>query len=196
MSWINGLLIGAGEGLRSGSRTYFSELARRKEQEQQDLAREDQRVTAIDRMMRERDEFAERKRANRAQEELERDRNVQSSMDRMLARENSRYGADEATRRAVETALIRAQSAQTVAGMPPRTRPRQPTPASPDGMSASQREGRMLLKRMYTNPAEKAAFEDAWRKAREAFPDADPGDVAVAAQRYLDRLKRDQDSRF
>lgn len=196
MSFINGLLIGVGEGLRRGSEKYFEALDKRRQRQLQDEALVEDRLERVRRAMREHDEFEERKRATRKQEELEHERNVQSSLDRMLERENRRYAADEATRRAVETALLRAQQArEREAAITERARtprPRQPNPSNPDGLTATQREGLMLLKREYTDPQEKADFEAAWRKARAAFPNAHPGDVAVAAQRYLDRIKKDR----
>jgi hypothetical protein len=223
MSWINGLLVGAGEGLRRGSETYFAARDRKRQQELQESELVDRRMAAVQRGMLDRDELDERKRSNRAQEALEHERGVSSSMDRMLSRENARYTSDESSRRAIETALIRAEQARAIqsqrsatteriAGMPARTSvrpPRQrPTPNAQDGqpppnfddpgdgLSPTQRDGIMWLNEQVTDPREKSSREKAWQQARTAFPDAHPGDVAAAAKRYLDRIKRDQENRY
>lgn len=200
MSWLNGLLVGFGQGLQKGSDSYFAARDRQRQQDLQTQELVDARSERVRRGMLEHDEFEERKRQNRAQEALSRDENVGRSLDRMVARENSRYATDQGSQRAIDVALIRAEQARdheaavtNRAGMP---KVPKPTAANPDGMTATQREGLMLLKRVYTNPREKSEFEDAWRKARQAFPKAHPGDVAVAAQRYLDRLARDQQNRY
>jgi hypothetical protein len=204
MSWINGLLIGAGEGIRRGGARYFEERDKRARQELAAQQHEEERTESMDRMLRSRDEFEERKRANRASEALNQQELVQRGMERLVTRENSRYAVDEATRRAVETALINAQSRQAVAGMPARSRPAAAAPPAkkptqnPDGLTQTQRDGLMLINKDWL-PGERQEMremERLFRQARKAFPNAHPGDVAAAAKRMYDREKRAKQDRY
>lgn len=207
MSWINGLLVGVGEGLRRGSSTYFEAKARQRQQQLQDEELVDRRMAAVQRGMLDRDELDERKRSNKAQEALEHERNVSGSMERMLARENATAARDAATRRAIEVALINAERARStnaasnasrekVAGMP--ARPRGGAGSNADALTQTQRDGLMLINRDWLpgEQQEKAEMEKLYRQARAAFPNAHPGDVAMAAKRLYDRMNRDRKDRY
>lgn len=211
MSFINGLLMGMGQGLSQGGAAYFDALERKRQRERDESQDVDRRMATIQQLMQNRDELEERKRSNRSQEALEHERNVQQSLDRGLERENQRAYREATDRRAVEVAMINAERArevnaasnasrEKVAGMPARTREGGAT-SNPDGLTQGQRDGLMLLNRRF-NPNDRAEqdekheLEQLYRQAREAFPNAHPGDVAMAARRMYDRLQQERKNRY